>query len=171
MLADGRARPLVLVLTAGNVNETDTGGELSLSDGAGARYSPCAFSPAWWDLVATGSPSFVRLGSDQVPHGASVVMWLLFAAPPADRASVAVGVGGFAGTLPAPVTARSTNAVTGTGVDLQGVMFMVSGACRARAFEPTSFLTRIQPGGLRVRPGDRRSTCERCVLPRRTRYP
>ncbi|HWN31533.1 MAG TPA: OmpA family protein [Pseudonocardia sp.] len=105
--AGDQERPLGYLNDGGRIGvRADYGGELSLADGTGARYSPCAFSPAWWDLVATGSPSFVRFGSDKVPPGAIVVMWSLFAAPPADRASVAVGVGGFAATLPAPVTAR-----------------------------------------------------------------
>ena len=79
----------------------DYGGELSLADGSGARYAPCAFGPAWWDLVATGYPNFTHLGSDKVPPGATVVMWALFAAPPAERPNIQVGVGGLNATLPA----------------------------------------------------------------------
>jgi len=79
----------------------DYGGELSLADGSGARYAPCAFGPAWWDLVATGYPNFTHLGSDKVPPGATVVMWTLFAAPPAERPNIQVGVGGLNAALPA----------------------------------------------------------------------
>ena len=78
----------------------DYGGELSLTDGTGARYAPCAFGPAWWDLVATGAPSFTHFGSDKVPPGATVVMWSLFAAPPPQRQSIQVGVGGLNASLP-----------------------------------------------------------------------
>jgi outer membrane protein OmpA-like peptidoglycan-associated protein len=84
----------------------DYGGELSLTDGTGARYAPCAFGPAWWDLVATGSPSFTHFGSDKVPPGATAVMWALFAAPPAERQIIQVGVGGLNTTLPAQITGR-----------------------------------------------------------------
>lgn len=84
----------------------DYGGELSLHDAAGGLRESCAFTPAWWDLLANGYPSFTWLGGDSVPPGATVVMWALFAAPPADQRSVTVGIGGFTNTTPTPITAR-----------------------------------------------------------------
>jgi outer membrane protein OmpA-like peptidoglycan-associated protein len=84
----------------------DYGGELSLTDEGGTRFAPCAFGPAWYDLLANGFPNFTRLGGDVVPAGATVQLWALFAAPPADRHTVQVGIGGLSGTTTAQVIGR-----------------------------------------------------------------
>lgn len=75
----------------------DNGGELSLVDPSGTIRNPCV-APGWWQNVASGYPVFERFGGDRVAPGSTVVMWALFAAPPADQRAVTVGIGGFTPT-------------------------------------------------------------------------
>ncbi|WP_305080826.1 OmpA family protein [Pseudonocardia sp. TRM90224] len=81
----------------------DTGGEMSLSDGKGALHNTCELVESWINLVAPSFPSFVPLGGDKLPAGATAVMWALFANPPGDQAVVTIKVGGFADSFSATV--------------------------------------------------------------------
>lgn len=76
----------------------DVPGELSLATGGETLVRPCRFdAPTYFGLVANPQTTFTRSGGSAVPAGATVVMWALFAAPPAGP--VDIGIGGF----PTPV--------------------------------------------------------------------
>lgn len=78
--------------------------ELRLSDGSGALHRPCEF----WNAAAPNiAPTDVVVGTDfetELQPGATITMWTVFAAPPAEGRSVEVRIGGITDAVAATVS-------------------------------------------------------------------
>jgi hypothetical protein len=84
-----------------------TTGQLTLDDRAASRrHEACAFTPPrYFEFIGTMSSLFTPHRLDDIPPGATVTQWALFAAPADGTQSIDVDVAGFGGhAKPAQIT-------------------------------------------------------------------